>query len=81
MEDVVAEELETLLPEYPEVCQCKRCQTDIMVMALNRLPPKYASTNKGNVYVMISATEPQNEADVTLEVTKAIERVSKNPRH
>lgn len=81
METLVEEQLEQLLSSDSSNCKCKQCITDIMVMALNRLPPKYASTHKGNVYIKLSTMDPQLETDVVRELTIAMERVAKHPRH
>ncbi|MDD4003779.1 MAG: late competence development ComFB family protein [Elusimicrobiaceae bacterium] len=81
MENLVEEELEQILSENPDFCRCRRCVTDVMVLALNRLPAKYASTPKGNIYVKLSTMDPQLETDVVRELTIAIGKVAKNPRH
>jgi len=81
MEDVVQDELELLLSERENVCSCQKCKYDIMVMALNRLPPKYVITNRGRLYTKLSEQETQFKADVVKEVTKAISQVSRNPQH
>jgi competence protein ComFB len=54
---------------------------DIMVFALNRLPPKYVITDRGRLYTKLTEQEMQFRADVIKELTKAIMKVSKNPQH
>ncbi|MDD5668886.1 MAG: late competence development ComFB family protein [Candidatus Omnitrophica bacterium] len=49
--------------------------------ALNRLPPNYVVTEKGRLYTKLSEQGIQFKADVVKELTKAIQRVSKNPMH
>ena len=34
MEDAVAYMLNRLAPQYPEICMCDRCRTDMMMIAL-----------------------------------------------
>jgi competence protein ComFB len=46
MEEVVQDELELLLSERTDVCKCQKCKFDMMVFALNRLPPKYVITDR-----------------------------------
>jgi competence protein ComFB len=81
MEDVVENELDELLPDIDDICKCQRCKMDIMVFALNRLPPKYVITDRGRLYTKLTEQEMQFRADVIKELTKAIMKVSKNPQH
>lgn len=81
MEDVVQDELELLLAEIDNICKCQKCKLDMMVYALNRLPPKYVITNRGRIYTKLKEQEVQFKADVVKELTKAILYISKNPQH
>jgi competence protein ComFB len=81
MEDVVHDELELLLAERHDICKCNKCQLDMMVWALNRLPPKYVITDRGRLYTKLKEQEVQFKADVVQSLTKAIEFVKKNPKH
>jgi len=81
MEDVVQDELELLLSERDDICKCQKCRFDMMVWALNRLPPKYVITDRGRLYTKLKEQEVQFKADVVKELTKAILCISKNPQH
>lgn len=81
MEEIVQDELEMLLSERTDVCKCQKCQLDMMVYALNRLPPKYIITDKGWLYTKLKEQEIQFKTDVVKELTKAIDFVKKNPQH
>jgi competence protein ComFB len=81
MEDVVQDELEILLSERENICKCQKCKYDMMVMALNRLPPQYVITNRGRLYTKLTEQEAQFKADVVKELTKSILKVSRNPQH
>lgn len=81
MEDMVADKLEELLAERTDICTCPKCRCDMMVWALNHLPPKYVVTDKGRLYTKLTEQEIQFRADVTRELTKAVLKVSKNPNH
>jgi competence protein ComFB len=81
MEDMVKEELEALLAETDDICKCQKCKFDIMVWALNRLPPKYVITDKGRMFTKLKEQEVQFRADVVRVLTKAMLHVSKNPLH
>ena len=81
MEDVVIHLLYNLVKDREYVCKCEKCLSDIAAIALNRLPPHYVVSEKGEVYSKVLNMSIQFEADVTTAILEAIERVSKNPRH
>lgn len=81
METVVENWLPKILKEYKEICSCERCQEDIKAIALNGLKPHYIATHKGEVYSKLNELETQFRTDAIREITKAIEIVSKNPKH
>lgn len=81
MEDMVQDYLDELLSEREDICKCQKCRFDMMVWALNRLPPKYVVTDKGRFYTKLKEQDIQFKADVVRELTKAIMKVSKNVQH
>lgn len=81
MEDIVKEQLDDLLSKKEEICKCQKCKFDMMVWALNRLPPKYVITDKGRIYTKLEEQDIQFKADVARELAKAIIKISKNIRH
>ena len=81
MEDVVKNVMEEVLSERDDMCSCDKCKLDIVAWALNRLPSKYIVTLKGSVYTRLQELELQFKADVTKEITKAIEHIKDNPQH
>lgn len=81
MEVMVKESLEELLAEKEDICKCQKCKIDMMVWALNRLPPKYIVTDKGRLYTRLKEQEIQFKTDIVRELTKAIIQIRKNPRH
>ncbi len=80
MEDLVREQIDKNINTFG-ICQCAVCRGDLAALALNHLPPKYVSTEKGR---LISATEKMSYNNI-LEIIKAIaecaEMVKQNPRH
>ena len=62
-------------------CQCEQCKLDIIALSLNSLPPKYIVTERGHLYSKLSVFSQQFNTDVLTALTKAIEKVNKNPRH
>lgn len=81
MEDIVAQKLESILKRYPDCCSCEKCRRDIMSLSLNHLPPRYISTDKGNLYARIELLSITYDSDIVEKIAKAIVVVSKNPRH
>lgn len=81
MEDVVDNILSGILNRYKCMCKCERCVEDIKAITLNNLKPLYVATEKGNIYAKINELIVQFTTDATIEIVKAIEIVSKNPRH
>ncbi len=81
MESVVDRLLPVLLKDYKDICTCDRCKDDIRAIALNGLKPLYIATDKGEVYSKINELETQFRTDAIKELTKALEIVSKNPKH
>lgn len=81
MEDAVDEILPSVIGKYVNICKCQKCIEDIKAIALNNLKPIYVATSQGKVYVKINELVPQFNANVVTQLTRAIEIVSKNPRH
>ncbi|MDE6181767.1 MAG: late competence development ComFB family protein [Eubacteriales bacterium] len=79
-EVLVANKLDELIAKSG-VCDCERCKADITAIALNKLSPKYVVSAKGECYAKLSLFENQFAIDVISTITKAIDIVSKNPRH
>ena len=81
METMVQEELDILLEEIEDICKCQKCRFDMMVWALNRIPPKYVVTDKGRLYTKLKEQEVQFRADVIRELTRSIIKISQNVQH
>lgn len=81
MEVFVEQKMEEILPTT-DCCSCDKCLDDIRAMALNKLPPKYVSTDKGKLFSKLnSLKEQQNGVDINVAVLNAIDFVTSNPRH
>jgi competence protein ComFB len=83
MEDIVRDEIDKLLANAntKDICQCQKCRLDMAAWALNRLPPQYVVSDKGRIYTKLNEQNVQFHVDVIREVTRAILKVGKNPRH
>ena len=81
MEDAVKRCLDKMIVRYDNICKCDKCKLDISAITLNNLSPRYVVTEQGKVFTKLDEMEPQYDVDVTRELTKAIQIVSKSPHH
>jgi competence protein ComFB len=79
MEDIVKGCLKDMLQRQPIPDCDEALQSDIMAIALNRLPPKYVSTLKGEVFAK-TQMRLQVEPDVYRELSLAVEKVMHSAR-
>ena len=79
-EAIVLQTIEELLgkEEFSHIKQSEDILVDIATYSLNRLPPKYVATQKGEVYTKTQELEQQHSVDILSVVTKAIKVVSEN---
>lgn len=77
---LVEAKLDSML-EKSDCCKCEKCRDDIMAYALNRLPPKYISTEEGELFAKVSTLSEKYNFDVIKAIAMAIEVVSNHPRH
>jgi len=80
MEDMVEHKLDMIYPQL-NCCTCDVCKTDILCYALNRLKPKYVSTEQGALLSKVDSISFSYEASILAELAAAAEIVRKNPRH
>ena len=81
MEDVVLKKLDQVLDQYPDCCRCDQCRRDIAMIALNHLPARYFSTEKGEIMTRTQVVSLEFEVEVIQKLAEAIEIVSAHPRH
>lgn len=81
IEKVVREELKNLYDRDKTICTCDNCYQDIMTLTLNNLPAMYVTSDIGHIMTMFNLSKDQLQAQVLVELIKAIERVKKQPRH
>jgi competence protein ComFB len=81
VEDQVASLYAELLPTVPEAHRgCAVCREDVMVYALNRLPPHYVATLKGEVLSRLDIQKGQGGTDATVAILEGFRFVARNPR-
>jgi competence protein ComFB len=75
MEEITRHCLNDLVQHTPGLGELTDPQyTDILALALNRLPPKYVSTAKGEMFAKTQLRN-QVESDVYRELTYAVDKV------
>ena len=81
-EILVIEELGKQLSAYKgSICRCNTCVVDMAAMALNAIKPLYRVSLLGTQYASQAMSESSYAASLVNSVSKAIERVRKNPAH
>ena len=80
LEDIVAREYEQLKSSIPDFCDCELCRDDVMVYALNRLPPRYVAQPTGEVLTKLSMGADQPKADMSVVLLEGFRRVQADPR-
>ncbi|MDR0403046.1 MAG: late competence development ComFB family protein [Treponema sp.] len=63
------------------ICRCNECVVDMAAMALNAVKPIYRVSLLGTLYASQAMNEESYAKSVRAEVSRAIEKVRKNPAH
>jgi|Deesub1362A_J573_1020465.scaffolds.fasta_scaffold00347_32 competence protein ComFB len=79
--EVFEEVLAQLRKQNPNICDCERCREDVMAVALNRLPPKYIVTDKGEILTKVSFSRVGGKAEIIASLIHGFELVGKHLRH
>ena len=80
MEEIVVSCMKELRSNRPELLAASEdAIEDMMAIALNRLPPRYVTTRRGEA-IAKSQVRSQLESDVFRELAAAAETVLKSPR-
>jgi competence protein ComFB len=79
-EIVVAREFERLRASFPEFCGCEVCHDDVIVYALNKLPPRYVTQRRGAVLTHVRMQREQEQADISVALIEGFKRVIRSPR-
>jgi competence protein ComFB len=67
--------------EYRTFCNCKKCKTDIIALALNSLPSHYVTTSENRERVIKSLNEEGMRRWINKRIISAIHIVGKYPKH
>ncbi|MDH5283939.1 MAG: late competence development ComFB family protein [Gemmatimonadota bacterium] len=80
VENHVAQVFDQLKGHFPAFCGCEICRLDVMVYALNRLPPRYVIGLSGSVVTEIDLERDQNRAAIDVTVLDGLRKVTAAPR-
>jgi competence protein ComFB len=80
LEEAVIREYERLRSEMPGFCGCDLCRDDVLVYALNRLPPRYVTQPTGEVLTSLTMISDQPKADISVVLLEGFKRVQADPR-
>lgn len=80
MEDAVVRELDNYVDSLG-MCKCRQCRKDAQALALNRLKPRYVSSEKGKILAAMDRMSSDYLPDILRALTESAEIVKKNPRH
>lgn len=73
-------EFDRLRARFSDFCGCEVCSADVLVYALNRLPPRYVSTLAGGALSEVAAGKDQSMASVDVILLEALRKVTAAPR-
>jgi competence protein ComFB len=81
-EKMVIVELGRQLDSYKgSICRCNECVVDMAAVTLNAIKPLYRVSLLGTMYASQAMNEASYAKSVRDEVSRAIEKVRKNPAH
>ena len=80
MEVLVREKTERYM-RASGMCCCDQCIVDVQAYTLNHLPPKYVVMSKGEMIPKLTFYEVQSSSDITTQLMRACDIVSKSPHH
>ncbi len=80
IEEHAVEAYAQLVSHFPEFCGCETCRLDVLVYALNRLPPRYVVGREGSVVTDVNLDKDQSRALIDVAVMEGIRKVNLAPR-
>ena len=78
--DLVERGYEALKGSVTDCCTCTMCKEDVLVYALNRLPPRYVAQRAGEVISNVALEADQPKTDVSVLLLEGMRKVKAQPR-
>jgi competence protein ComFB len=79
-EEIVKKKVRETMQTF-DTCQCEKCYFDVCALVLNKLEPKYYTTERGKVLQLLEATDKQFKTDLVVLILQSIQLVKESPRH
>ena len=80
VEEHVRDSYDGVIKQFPDFCGCFVCREDVYVYALNRLVPRYVTTQQGLAVTEVKLEKDQERAVIDVAVIEGIRRVATMPR-
>lgn len=80
VEDIVQNMFDEVKPSL-DCCTCDQCSSDIIAYTLNKIQPKYVSTEKGALFSRSAAFDQMYRMDVIKAIAEGSRVVKEYPRH
>jgi competence protein ComFB len=80
IETHAAEAYDHIVPHFPDFCGCDVCRLDVLVYALNRLPPRYVVGREGTVVTDVNLDKDQSRAVIDVAIMEGVRKVTLAPR-
>ncbi|HRP07294.1 MAG TPA: late competence development ComFB family protein [Gemmatimonadales bacterium] len=80
MEHHVVEAIDRLKSSVPGFIDTPEHREDVVVFALNRLPPKYVVSDAGKAVTEAALDAPQQRTAIDIQVIEALRQVTRYPR-
>lgn len=81
IEDIALSHLDSALTLRYDICTCSICKNDMLAFVLSQIPAHYVTTEQGALHTIIQQYRVEYQAEIARAILKAIDLVSKNPRH
>jgi competence protein ComFB len=80
-EPIVYDYLQEYIKSMGVECSCERCQADMMAIILNKLPPRYAVSLRGEVLTSTESCTAPIKTQILIEIINAAKLVGASPSH
>ncbi|SDM85152.1 competence protein ComFB [Paenibacillus sp. yr247] len=81
METIVINLFDEFQKNYEMKCICNKCKEDMLALVLNNIPPRYTSSEKGQLFIKGLYINPQLQSDVMRELMEAANIVEHHQQH
>lgn len=79
-EELVKNRTREMMRSY-DICQCNKCFSDICAIVLNKMAPRYVTTEKGSLMSLLSTADIEVQTELTVNILQALMRVKTDPKH